>query len=455
MLAVSPACLLRRTVPVIPVLLSLYGCSDAAAPVAPRIDTRPHALAASVLTVTNTGDSGPGSLRQTILDAAPGTTIQFDGSIAGQTIVLSTGQLEIDKALTIEGPVPAGMTLSGGLSSRLFLVQDAGDLTLRNVSIVDGEADPGGGIFNLGRLMLDHSLVANNEADSLGGGGGIASSGELTLVNTTVSGNVASSLGGGIRAAGSVTIRNSTIAGNAGGSGGGIEAPAGTISLRNSIIADNTDLGGSPSNCLFGTGVATSFLGRNLSSDDTCGDAAALLVGEARLKSLAGNGGPTKTHALADDSPAIDRGTLCNEATDQRYVPRPQGASCDLGAFEFNDYGTYTITVGPNVAVNAKTGVITLTGTISCSKPTTQLGLNVNVSQTQKTTGRFATIVQADGFVGFSFCGPSPSSWSVPLTPQSGKFEPGSATGTASTGVHAANFTPATVTSALKVFQVK
>ena len=106
------------------------------------------------------------------------------------------------------------------------------------------------------------------------------------------------------------------------------------------------------------------------------------------------------------------------------------------------------------MAVNAKTGVITLTGTISCSKPT-QVGLNLGVSQTQKTTGRFTTIVQADGFAGFSLCGPTPSSWSVPLTPQSGKFEPGSATGTATTGVYAATFLPATVTSPLKVFQVK
>jgi hypothetical protein len=238
--------------------------------------------------------------------------------------------------------------------------------------------------------------------------------------------------------------------------GGGINFAAGQVSIRNTIIADNTDIGGAASNCFIEPGASIFYSGANLSTDDTCGGGqSALVIGEAGLKPLAGNGGPTKTHALLDGSAAIDAGTSCSEATDQRYVSRPQGKSCDLGAFEFNDYGTYTITVGPNVAVNAKTGVITLTGTIGCSKPTTQLGLNVNVSQTQKTTGRFATIVKADGFVGFTFCGPSPTSWSVPLTPQSGKFEPGSATGTATTGVYAASFLPATVTSPLKVFQVK
>jgi hypothetical protein len=453
MLAAPPARLLRRIVPLIPALLALSGCSDAAAPVAPRLDTRPHLLEAPAVVVTNTDDSGPGSLRQAIMDAAAGSVIQFDPGIAGKTIVLSTGHLDIDKALTIDGPVPAGVTLSGGLGSRLFFVREV-DLTLRNVSIVNGRSGFGGGILSFGNLTLDHSLVANNEADSTGGGGGIASGGSLTLLNSTVSGNLGE-VGGGIRSGGPVIIRNSTIADNVGGMGGGINFAAGQVSIRNTIIADNTDIGGAASNCFIEPGASIFYSGANLSTDDTCGDEGALVIGEAGLKPLAGNGGPTKTHALLDGSAAIDAGTSCSEATDQRYVSRPQGKSCDLGAFEFNDYGTYTIRVGPNVAVNARTGVITFTGTLSCSKPTTAVGLSVKVSQTQKTTGRFTTIVQADGFVGFSSCGPSPTSWSVPLTPQTGKFEPGSATGTASTQVYTPSFLPASVTSPLKVFQVK
>ncbi|MCB0133230.1 MAG: hypothetical protein KDD78_20345, partial [Caldilineaceae bacterium] len=50
---------------------------------------------------------------------------------------------------------------------------------------------------------------------------------------------------------------------------------------------------------------------------------------------LADNGGPTMTHALTADSPALDaaRADAC-PATDQRGVARPQGAACDAGAFE-------------------------------------------------------------------------------------------------------------------------
>jgi hypothetical protein len=344
------------------------------------------------------------------------------------------------------------MTISGNLSTRVLQVLD--DLSMRNISIINGRALEGGGAMDIlnADVTLDHVLVANNEGRVAGGIDQVKADGQLVLVNSTVSGNVGE-FAGGINSVGPVIIRNSTIAGNV-GSEGGLSVSFGTVSLRNSIIADNTDLGGSLRNCLVDADASIVFSGRNLSSDDTCGDENALTIGAARLGPLANNGGPTKTHALTPESPAIDAGTLCTEATDQRYVSRPQGTSCDLGAFEFNDFGTFTITVGPNVAVNAKTGVITLTGTISCSKPT-QVGLNLGVSQTQKTTGRFTTIVQADGFAGFSLCGPTPSSWSVPLTSQSGKFEPGSATGTATTGVYAATFLPATVTSPLKVFQVK
>jgi len=53
---------------------------------------------------------------------------------------------------------------------------------------------------------------------------------------------------------------------------------------------------------------------------------------------LQDNGGPTQTHALLQDSPAIDAGS-CEAAesdieTDQRGVARPQGEACDIGAYE-------------------------------------------------------------------------------------------------------------------------
>jgi hypothetical protein len=57
---------------------------------------------AATITVTNGHDSGPGSLRQAILDASSGDEINFAPSVT--TVNLATGELVVDKNLTITGP---------------------------------------------------------------------------------------------------------------------------------------------------------------------------------------------------------------------------------------------------------------------------------------------------------------------------------------------------------------
>jgi len=458
MLAETPMRWLKRTLPLVPI--AFYGCSDPAAPVAPRMDARVHSLTAPVITVTNTDDSGPGSLRQAISDAnaTSGTVIQFDPAIAGQTIVLS-GVLKGASEFTIEGPVPKGMTISGNLTTQVFEVFNNADLVLRNVSIVNGRDSQGAGIqIDKGTVTLDHVLVANNEAGA--NGGGIALTGpaaQLVLVNSTVSGNVAGFGGGGILSQGSVIIRNSTITSNIAAVAGGFYGNNGSLSLRNSIIAGNVDNDATNTvepNCHFEAAVNLVYSGANQSNDDTCGAAPTITIGDPNLGPLADNGGPTKTHALASLSSAIDAGTLCTETTDQRYVARNQGTSCDLGAFEFNDFGTFTFTIGPNVAVNPKTGVVTVSGTIKCSKPgSAELG--VSVTQTQKTIGRFTTIIQGAGGTSVALCGTAPSSWSATITPGSGKFENGTATATVTTAIFPIGFLQGDATASVKVYAVK
>ena len=77
--------------------------------------------------------------------------------------------------------------------------------------------------------------------------------------------------------------------------------------------------------------------GHNLDSDNTCnlssvGD---LPNTDPLLGPLQDNGGPTETHALLPESPAIDAGdNAACPSTDQRGIIRPQGSACDIGAFE-------------------------------------------------------------------------------------------------------------------------
>src|SRR5229473_905647 len=69
----------------------------------------------STFTVLNLADSGPGSLRQAVLDAndQPGAdTIRFAHDLHG-TIALTTGQLSITDDLAIDGPGANQLTVSG------------------------------------------------------------------------------------------------------------------------------------------------------------------------------------------------------------------------------------------------------------------------------------------------------------------------------------------------------
>jgi hypothetical protein len=58
----------------------------------------------STLNVTSAADHGHGTLRQAIIDASPGDTIQFASKLKGRTITLTSGPLAIGQDLTINGP---------------------------------------------------------------------------------------------------------------------------------------------------------------------------------------------------------------------------------------------------------------------------------------------------------------------------------------------------------------
>src|SRR5215216_2935253 len=66
---------------------------------------------ADIITVINTNDSGPGSLRQALVDSHDGDTIDFDPSVKGQTISLTSAELVINKSITISGLGPNLLTV--------------------------------------------------------------------------------------------------------------------------------------------------------------------------------------------------------------------------------------------------------------------------------------------------------------------------------------------------------
>ncbi len=94
--------------------------------------------------VTNNHDSGAGSLRAAIAAAAPGDTIQFSSALLGSTIALSTGELLINKPLTIQGPSGGSpLIISAQQKSRAIHVTTTGAVSISNILIEGGRASIG------------------------------------------------------------------------------------------------------------------------------------------------------------------------------------------------------------------------------------------------------------------------------------------------------------------------
>jgi hypothetical protein len=231
--------------------------------------------------VTNTNDSGAGSLRQAIADAPPGDTVTFSLP-PGSTITLTSAEIVISKSLTIAGPGAASLAVSGDGKFRVFRVTPFVTAAISGLTVKMGAHTPvptpsptvqgmGGGILNAGTLTLKDCAVTDNvaaptnfqPADGLGGG--IDNSGTLTLTDCTVSNNRASGsfgtvgaggFGGGInnRAGATLNVTNSTFTNNTAASGPGGLGPSGsasggainnsgTMTLTGSTFAGNTALG--------------------------------------------------------------------------------------------------------------------------------------------------------------------------------------------------------------------
>jgi hypothetical protein len=398
-------------------------------------------LATPDIVVSTTADDGPGSLRQAIADAADGGVIGFDPALAGGKITLSD-DLQIDgKSVTIDGPSDHGITIDGDGVTNIFLVFSTGGLTLRNATLT-GSYKSIGAISTSGSVRVENSTITGNHSVEEGSsgdgfGGGISHfGGSVTVVNSTISGNIADQRGGGISSlanSGSISLIHTTVTGNSSPDdhAGGIYLRTGAhLVLQNSIVAANS--APANANCEIQSSSDAAYLGTNLLGDADCLPRAEdIVAADPVLGPLADNGGPTRTHALLPGSPAIETAVqACGSITvDQRYVTRPQGSYCDIGAIEFEGFVTPPLAIDGGGTVSPTSGVAFVTGTITCPAPAT-ITIEVRLRQSQK-VARVNAVIEATARTPVTCGGTKP--WSVALAPVTGAFKTGSGSVTATT----------------------
>jgi hypothetical protein len=184
-----------------------------------------------------------------------------------------TGLPLISSSITIQGNGARIRGQGPDAAFRLVAVSDLGELTLENLTLSDGVAFNGGGVFNNGILTIQNSTISGNSAAL---GGGVANHGALTIDQSAIIKNSAG-LGGGVSNgglvyigdpisqnpfktgpfcfyyfygyggvfcnyyayAGSVIVSNSTISKNSASLGAAIFNQMGTSDIRNSSIVSN------------------------------------------------------------------------------------------------------------------------------------------------------------------------------------------------------------------------
>lgn len=237
---------------------------------------------------------------------------------------------------------------SGGALYSSGYGNGAGSVVALRAAFAGNAARDGGAVYLEGssaRLAGTQVLFRQNSANQYFSGGALSAGfgTSVELVDATFAQNSAGSASA-VQADGIVTMSFVTIAENTTVSGSGAALQVGAtgplqqLTLRNTLLSGNA---GGIGNCQFGVGGVVDAVA-NLSSDATCTGFGLQSV-DARLGAFEDHGGSAATYALLPGSPAVDAVTACTDTHDepvnfdQRGMPRPQGAACDIGAFELQD----------------------------------------------------------------------------------------------------------------------
>lgn len=344
-----------------------------------------------MITVTDTGDSGAGTLRQAIADAAVGEEIQF--AVTGNIDLQS--ELAIGKNLTITGPGLANLTVDrdGGAGDLRIFNITAGTVTISGLTIQGGSlsgADKGAGIL----IALNAVLTLNDcriyGCSTASDGGGVYNTYDLTMNRCTIEASSASGSGGGLYNLTVARVNNCTFITNTCNANGGAIANAGTLSMASCTVGtagnQNQGLGpGSVAGGLWTQNTAT-IVDTNFDYNQAAGAVAENVFNGTTLYMLRGrisrSQGPRPAF-LNQDMAQLQDVTISNNLgvglsnTGTAYLARVTIHSNSTVGIDNNNGTVYADTC--TISGNSTTGIANTLGSIEVRHSTVTKNSNVGI----------------------------------------------------------------------------
>ncbi|BCM88799.1 hypothetical protein IAD21_00641 [Abditibacteriota bacterium] len=335
---------------------------------------------AATFTVTNTNDSGAGSLRQAVLDANSASTddiITFDTTVFAntKTISLTSDGITITNngALTINGPGDSKLHLVGSVANPLININGGANVTLGGINFSgSNNGGFGGAISNGGTLTVNSSSFSDNSTSGGFGGAIYSPNGStLTINGSTFTTNTAS-LGGAIYNGGTATINTSAFFNNYlsnGGLGGAIYSGSGMLTINTCTFSSNSAPGGGAGGAIFNNGGTSTISSSTFSSNSAPGGFGGAIFNNGGTSTISSS-------TFSDNStPSGNGGAISNSGTStiSSSTFSSNSAPGGFGGAIFNNGGTSTAVSSTFSGNSANTG-----GAISNNNNCT-LTLNNNI----------------------------------------------------------------------------
>ncbi len=276
----------------------------------------------AIINVTNNADSGEGSLRAALESAQAGDIIQFDPSLANQTITLTSGELSITKDVTIDGAGAENLTISGNNTTRAFSVNSYVNATVKNLTftngMVTGSDGRGGAIaaWDYSTLQVENCNFNNNSAWQNGaiyvGYGSKATvlgssfdNNNGTLGDSGFSGGAIGTYGSGV-----LVVKDSKFTNNKGVNGGAIYNLLGEVTVENSVFLNNSAEGDIGGGAFFSDG------GNSTGPGSTVGGTIAIRDCQFENNRTKGEGGAIFAWGYGPDKIVIEDSTIVGNTAD-------------------------------------------------------------------------------------------------------------------------------------------